>query len=182
MEQSAWAARLVEDAPAGDVLELCSGAGHIGLAFARLAPRRLVMVDASPSACRFARANALAAGMGDRVHVRLGDLQGVLADDERFAFVLADPPYLPSADTALFPEDPLSAVDGGADGLALVRTCLDVMDRHLLPGGGGVLQVRDGEQAVAVRAHLDGGRLSRLSVASVRVVAGQGALVALRAA
>jgi methylase of polypeptide subunit release factors len=180
MEQAAWAARLVEDAPEGPVLELCSGAGHIGLAFARLVPRRLVMVDADPSAYRFSRENAHAAGLADRVDVRLGDMRAVLTEGERFAFVLADPPYLPSSDTAMFPEDPLSAVDGGADGLAVVRLCLDVMERHLLPGGGAVLQVRDTEQAAAVDGYLEGHRRSRLSVASLREVDGRGALVRLR--
>jgi release factor glutamine methyltransferase len=80
----------------------------------------------------------------------------------------------------MFPEDPLSAVDGGADGLAVVRLCLDVMERHLLPGGGAVLQVRDTEQAAAVDGYLEGHRRSRLSVASLREVDGRGALVRLR--
>ncbi|MGA8992804.1 MAG: methyltransferase, partial [Nocardioidaceae bacterium] len=46
LAQSAWAAELAATVPAGPALELCSGAGHIGLAFAATSGRRLVMVDA----------------------------------------------------------------------------------------------------------------------------------------
>jgi methylase of polypeptide subunit release factors len=181
VEQSRWAATLAADAPPGPALELCCGAGHIGLAFARLADRALVMVDANPSAGRFAGANAETAGLGRRVDVRVGDLRCVLSASERFGFALADPPYLPSSQTSLYPEDPLAAVDGGADGLRLVRACLQVLDRHLAEGGGAVLQLRDVDQAEAVRARLHRDPATRLSVAGVRDVAGNGALVHLLA-
>ena len=180
LEQSRWAADLAAQAPPGPVLELCSGAGHIGLAFVRLSLRPLVMVDANGSACAIARANAAAAGCAERVDVRHGDMREVLGGGERFAFAIADPPYLRSADTSRYPEDPLTAVDGGADGLALVRVCLDVLDRHLLAGGGAVLQVLDRAQADAVTAFLGTGAGARLEVAGVRVVDGHGALVHLR--
>ena len=47
----------------------------------------------------------------------------VLAPDERFALVIADPPWVPRAETGRFPEDPLLAIDGGDDGLDLARAC-----------------------------------------------------------
>ncbi len=180
LEQSRWAADLVAAAPPGPVLELCAGAGHIGLAFVRLTSRRLVTVDANGSACVIARANAAAAGCAERVDVRHGDMREVLGAGERFAFAIADPPYLRSADTARYPEDPLTAVDGGADGLALVRVSLEVLDRHLVEGGGAVLQVLDAAQADAVAAFLSDAPGARLAVAGVRVVDGHGALVHLR--
>ena len=43
--QSRWAAELIRTAPPGPVLELCAGAGHIGLLAVTLAPRPLVCVD-----------------------------------------------------------------------------------------------------------------------------------------
>ena len=49
--QSAWAADLMTSAPDGPVLELCSGAGHIGLLAVLLSSRPLVCVDASSVAC-----------------------------------------------------------------------------------------------------------------------------------
>jgi release factor glutamine methyltransferase len=136
--QSEWAAELIRTAPPGPVLELCAGAGHIGLLAVRLAPRSLVCVDADPVACAFLRRNAGAAGVP--ADVREGRMDAVLAADERFAVVIADPPWVPSAGVTEFPEDPVLAIDGGDDGLDLVRSCLAVISAHLLPRGSAVLQ------------------------------------------
>jgi release factor glutamine methyltransferase len=104
-------------------------------------------VDANPVACDFARANALAAGIADRVEVREGRLESALGDDELFALVIADPPWVPREMTWHFPDDPLSAIDGGTDGLDIARACLDVIAAHLAPGGAAVLQLGTAAQA-----------------------------------
>ena len=57
--QSDWAADLMTAAPGGTVLELCAGAGHIGLLAVASSGRRLLCVDANPVACDYARANAI---------------------------------------------------------------------------------------------------------------------------
>ncbi len=152
--QSRWAADLLAGAPAGDVLELCTGAGHIGLLTVSAYRRRLVAVDADPVACAWARHNAALNGMADRVEVREGDLRRVVAPDERFALVVADPPYLSSTEVGAYPEDPLTAIDGGPDGLVLVWPCLAVIRDHLLPGGHAVLQLRSADQVRRVQDHL----------------------------
>jgi len=92
-EQSRWAAELIGPAPSGPVLELCSGAGQIGLLAIATEPRELVCVGLDPVACDFARDNALDAGPADLVEVRQGDLEAVLGPDEMFAVVIADPPW-----------------------------------------------------------------------------------------
>lgn len=145
--QAQWAADLLVGLPDGPVLELCSGAGHIGLLAVSGSRRRLVCVDASEVACDFARANASAAGMADRVEVRHGLLEEVVGPDEVFPLVVADPPWVPRDETARFPEDPLLAIDGGPDGLDVARACLGVIGRHLAPGGAAVLQLGTAEQA-----------------------------------
>jgi release factor glutamine methyltransferase len=137
--QSRWAAELIAQAPPGPVLEVCSGAGHIGLLAVTLSPRPWVAVDADPVACAYLRRNASAAGVP--VEVREGPMSDVLAADERFAVVIADPPWVARDDVRRFPEDPVTAIDGGPDGLDLVRSCLTVVEGHLLPGGSAVLQV-----------------------------------------
>jgi methylase of polypeptide subunit release factors len=145
--QSRWAAELIASAPPGPVLELCSGAGHIGLLAVTLTPRSLVCVDADPVACEYLRLNALAAGV--RADVREGPMQSVLDPDERFAMVIADPPWVPRSEVSQFPEDPVTAIDGGADGLDLIRACVAVIDGHLLPAGSAVLQVGPDQAAAA---------------------------------
>jgi len=149
--QSQWAADLMATAPDGTVLELCAGAGHIGLLAVASTGRRLVCVDASDVACDYARANALAAGLADRVEVREGRLEEAVAPGERFPLVIADPPWVPRAQTTRYPEDPLTAIDGGDDGLDVARACLAVVDAHLAPGGSAVLQVGTREQVDALR-------------------------------
>jgi methylase of polypeptide subunit release factors len=147
--QSRWAAELIPMAPPGPVLELCAGAGHIGLLAVHLAPRSLVCVDADPVACEYLRRNVLAAGV--RVDVREGPMQSVLEPDERFAVVIADPPWVPRAEVTRFPEDPVTAIDGGPDGLDLVRACLTVIERHLVTDGSAVLQLGPDQVASVVR-------------------------------
>lgn len=149
--QSEWAAELMTTAPGGPVLELCAGAGHIGLAAVATTGRRLVCVDSSTVACDYARANALAAGMADRVEVREARLESALRPGERFPIIIADPPWVPRDLTSRFPEDPLSAIDGGPDGLDVARACLGVVTDHLAPAGSAVLQLGTRAQADALR-------------------------------
>lgn len=179
VEQSRWAARLATDAPAGSLLELCAGAGHIGLAAAVLADRDLVQVELHEQAAAFARANAATAGWGGRVQVRVARLEHALAPDERFPIVIADPPYLRSGDVGRFPEDPVLAIDGGEDGLAVIRTCLAVAARHLVAGGALLLQVAGPRQAEEVAAQAVD-IAPALGAEATRVVDDERALLLLR--
>lgn len=158
--QSRWAAELISTAPPGPVLELCSGAGHIGLLAAKLAGRSLVCVDASPVACDFLRRNAARAEL--RVDVREGYMHEVLDAQERFAVVIADPPWVRREEVTTFPEDPVLAIDGGDDGYDLVRSCLAVIDAHLLLAGSALLQVGPDQ--------VDGVRTLVAAYADLRVV------------
>jgi len=148
--QSRWAAELAEDAGPGPLLELCAGAGSIGLAAAALSGRELVQVELDPVAAEYARGNAAVAGLAGRVEVRQRPLEAALGPDERFPLILADPPYLSSEDIVRWPHDPPTAIDGGADGLAVVRRCLAVAAAHLSPGAPLLLQVAGARQAAAV--------------------------------
>lgn len=148
--QSRWAAEAAAVAPPGPMLELCAGAGHIGLLAALLADRDLVQVESDPVAADYARENAQRAGLGGRVRVRVCDLAQSLAPGESFPVVIADPPYLPSDHVAQWPTDPPGAIDGGADGLRLVRSCVAVIDGCLSEGGAAILQVWGERQATQV--------------------------------
>src|SRR3954463_7912562 len=145
--QSEWAAALCLDVGPGPLLEPWAGAGQIGLAAAVLADRDLVQVEADPVAAGYARRNARRAGWGDRVEVRTERLEEALRPGELFPLILADPPYLPTADTERWPEDPRTAIDGGPDGLAVTRACLVVAAAHLSRDGRLLLQVAGPDQA-----------------------------------
>jgi methylase of polypeptide subunit release factors len=163
--QSAWAAEILPLAPHGPVLELCSGAGHIGLLAVADNDRRLVCVDLSPVACDYARHNAAAAGLADRVEVREGPIDEMVRDSERFALVIADPPWVRRTETSRYPEDPLLAIDGGHDGMDVAWNCIDTARLHLTPGGTLLLQLGTVEQVDAVWERL---RHDELSVTEVR--------------
>lgn len=180
--QSRWVAEILHAQPDHPrVLELCAGAGHIGLlalAMADPVPGTLVAVDVNPAACAFIRRNAEATGLAGRVEVRDGAMADVLRSDERFDVVIADPPWVPRRLVPSFPEDPVLAVDGGDDGLDIARACLHVADRHIVPGGSVVLQLGSVEQVDLLRPEtLDTG----LVVGEVRTFGANGVLVLLTA-
>lgn len=161
--QSSWAAELLPQAPEGPVLELCAGAGHIGLGAVKDTHRELVMVDVNPAAEEFSRANAAANGLAHQITFRRGRMEEVLQAGERFPVIVADPPWVRSTETSQFPEDPVLAIDGGGDGLDLARTCVDLMAHHLAEGGAGLLQLGNVEQSETIAAYAaeqTGGRLT----------------------
>jgi release factor glutamine methyltransferase len=177
LAQAQWAADLLAAAPGGPVLELCAGAGHIGLATIRAVRRPLVAVELNPRACRLLRMNADRAGLGSLVEVREGRVEDALEPDEQFAVVIADPPWVCSAEVSDFPDDPVGTIDGGADGLVVARQCIAVTAAHLRPGGSAVVQVGSPDQAEALREELPG----HLEVVEVRQAV-RGVLVRLDAA
>ena len=180
LAQAEWAAALLASCHQGPLLEICCGAGQIGLAAAALSGRPAVLVDASAAACAFARRNAAAAGLTERVDVRQAPMTEAMAPEERFPLVLADPPYIPSADTAVFPEDPLTAIDGGEDGLDLARHCLEVGASHLAMGGHLLIQLRDVAQAHRLAAESAAAAPGVLRQVDVRDFAGRGVVLHLR--
>lgn len=152
LAQSTWAAELLVRLPAGDVLELCCGVGHIGLAATVGSSRHLVQVDDAPRACALARRNAADAGVD--AEVREGRFAQVLADGEEFALVVADPPWVPTSRVGDHPADPRHAIDGGLDGLEVARTCLRTAAEHLRPGGAVLLQLGTTGQVDVLDEHL----------------------------
>lgn len=160
--QSQWAAERSSSAPPGPILELCAGAGHIGLAAAQWCGRRLHQIDVDPVACAHACCNALRAGMADAVVVECraidelagGGTEGGTERAIRYPIIIADPPYLNPSEASRYPDDPPLAVLGGPDGLDLVRSCLAVIDARLDDRGSAIVQLRGMRQVLAVCDHL----------------------------
>jgi methylase of polypeptide subunit release factors len=154
--QARWAAVLLTELPDGPVLELCSGAGHIGLAAVAGTGRRLVCVDMNPVAVEYNRTNARSVGLDNLVEVRQGRIGDALGPEEEFPLVIADPPWVLSAETRRYPEDPRMAIDGGADGLRVAVECADAIDRHLADGGAALLQLGSVDQVAALMSKASG--------------------------
>lgn len=141
------------------VLDVGTGSGCLAVTLAAERPGwRVVAVDRSPAALDVARRNL---GRHDvEVSLVCSDLGSAVALG--FDLVVANLPYVPRATLAELPRevlhDPLIALDGGADGLALLRDLLADLPRLLKPCGGAVLELGENQAddvaAVAQRCGL----------------------------
>ena len=121
------------------ILELCTGSGCLGILLAHHFPGALVSAtDISHDALDVAQHNIEEHHLAGRVELRQGDLFGAV-EGERFDLIVANPPYEPSAlCDDLSPElrhEPRLALDGGADGMDLVRRIVREARAHLAPQG-----------------------------------------------
>lgn len=178
-EQSTWAADVMHHLPDGPMLELCTGAGHIGLLAAMLSSRHAVLVDVDPIACHYARRNAEAAGLTDSVEVRHALAQHAVEPDELFACILVDPPWVPTRDIGRFPEDPELAINGGEDGLGVIRDLVGVVATALHPRGAALVQLGTREQARELEEWLDDDDAPDLTVDEVRAYDDRGVVALL---
>ena len=149
------------------LLDLGTGSGAILCALLHELPGAFgVGLDRSAAACRVARDNAEALGLGARAAFACGSWGNALAG--RFDAIVSNPPYIPHGDLAgLEPEvrehDPLAALDGGADGLEAYRAILAELGRLLAPGGVAALECGH-DQGAAVAALAAGGGLADVRV------------------
>jgi release factor glutamine methyltransferase len=140
----------------GDVLvDLCCGTGAIGAALAAAVDRAEVYaVDIDPAAVRCARLNLPGA------HVYQGDLCQPLPASLRgqVTVLAANVPYVPTGEIGFLPpearaHEPTAALDGGADGLAVLRRVAAAAPGWLAPGGHLLSETSD-RQAPAAGAVL----------------------------
>ncbi len=160
------ASRLTRDDMPILVREAGTGSGAVALALAlrfrsALALRRLRLVasDISPEALELAAENFAAHGVGDLATLACADLILTVGDTLPAPdVVVANPPYVPAAEVAAavgsLRFEPPSALDGGPDGLDVVRALFSQLPDHLAPGGVALLEIGAG-QAAAVRALVD---------------------------
>jgi release factor glutamine methyltransferase len=132
-----WA--LAQPIPAApSIVDLCTGSGSLALAIKRARPdARVVAVDDSSDALRYARSNLAGSG----VELVDGDVTAadLLTDlDGAVDLVVANPPYIPEG-SDLEPEvaqhDPAHALFGGPDGMAVIAPMVTLIERLLRHGG-----------------------------------------------
>jgi len=157
----------------GDVLvDLCCGAGAIGIALAAAVPRaELHSADIDPAAVRCARRNAAryAADLGFTAHVYQGDLDQPLPRElrGRVAVLTANVPYVPTKEIAFLPPEartyePRAALDGGGDGLDLLRRAAAGASGWLAPGGHLFIETSERQAEAARTAFAASGLLARV--------------------
>jgi release factor glutamine methyltransferase len=136
-------------------LDLCTGSGCVAVTLARERPTSTVYAtDASADALAVARDNALRLGAYNTVWA-LGDLFDAVSPALRLDLVTANAPYIPTGEIESLQIDvrrhePRVALDGGADGLDVIRRIVVEAPRHLIPGGVLALEVGAGQAPSAV--------------------------------
>ncbi|MGW1953190.1 putative protein N(5)-glutamine methyltransferase [Streptomyces sp. NPDC001920] len=149
------------------VVDLCCGSGAVGAALAAaVGPVELHSADIDPAAVRCARRNVTA--FGGQVHE--GDLFGALPDGlrGRVGLLTANVPYVPTGEVALLPpeardHEPHVALDGGPDGLDVLRRVATEAPRWLAPGGCLLVETSERQARTALEAFTSSGLSARLA-------------------
>lgn len=142
-------------APGSVLVDLCCGSGAIAAAVASRARVEVFATDIDPRAV----ANAQRTLASAHATVLLGDLFGPLPADlrGRVATVTIVAPYVPTGDIALLPHEardyePLTALDGGSDGLEVLRRAIAEAPAWLTPFGRFLTEVAEHQVDAAVGA------------------------------
>ena len=149
------------------VVDLCCGSGALGVALASLLPVQLYAADIEPAAVRCARRNV--ATVGGQVFE--GDLDAPLPASLRGTvdLLLANVPYVPTAEIGRMPpeareHEPRVTLDGGADGLDVLRRVAALAPRWLAPGGHLLVETSEEQADVALDAFAAAGLDARVVV------------------
>jgi release factor glutamine methyltransferase len=152
--------------PRAVVVDLCCGSGAVGTALAAaLDPVELYAVDIDPAAVRCARRNVAAAGgqvyEGDLYEPLPATLRG------RVDVLVANAPYVPTEEVGLLPpearmHEPRVALDGGADGLDVLRRVATAAPAWLAPGGHLLVETSQRQAPQTVETVARSGLLPRV--------------------
>ncbi|RCH64576.1 putative protein N(5)-glutamine methyltransferase [Streptomyces sp. SDr-06] len=148
------------------VVDLCCGSGALGAALATALPgAELHAADIEAAAVRCARRNV--AALGGQVYQ--GDLFAPLPPGlrGRIDILAANVPYVPSDEVGLLPpeardHEPLVALDGGTDGLDIMRRVALEAPGWLAPGGTLLVETSERQVPGALAAMSAGGLRARL--------------------
>jgi release factor glutamine methyltransferase len=165
----------------GRALDLCTGCGCVAASLALGRPgARVVATDVSEDALALARENA--AALGVVVEFATGDLWAAVHGEERFDVIATNPPYVPTQELAGLSREvrrePCIALDGGEDGLAVIRRIVEGAPARLVAGGTLIVEMHESHASVLpglclaagfarAEARRDLAGLPRLTVASM---------------
>jgi ribosomal protein L3 glutamine methyltransferase len=127
------------------LVDVCTGSGCLAILLARHFPRAKVdAIDLSAAALEVAQINVQAHRLGRRVTLHRSDVFDAVPP-ARYDLILSNPPYEPSARMVALPpefrQEPRLALDGGSDGLDVIRKLLGQARQRLKPDGVVLIEV-----------------------------------------
>jgi release factor glutamine methyltransferase len=137
------------------VIDIGTGSGAIAVAVAKQHKgARVTATDVSPDALAVAQRNAAKHGLGERIRFLAGDLFEPVPSDERFDFILSNPPYIAREDIPSLPVgvrdyEPHTALDGGPGGYAVFDRLTRDATRYLKPGGYLIVEIGSPQEGPA---------------------------------
>lgn len=145
--------RRVNDPPL-EVADVGTGSGAIAVAIAHQLPEaKVYATDSSSAALEVADVNRRRHGVADRVHLCEGDLLEALP--RVVDLIVSNPPYIATDEFETLPADvlrePILALDGGPDGLAVTRRLVQGAPSYLRPGGRLVVEIAPSQLDAASR-------------------------------
>lgn len=133
------------------LLEIGTGSGAVAIAVLKESPgARMVATDINTRALQVSRLNAGDAGVLGSLDLVAMDLFEAMAHGIEFDVIFSNPPYIPTGEIpGLDPEvrdfEPLIALDGGPNGLDVIRRLVLGSKRHLAKGGALILEIGEGQ-------------------------------------
>ena len=153
--------------PGAIVVDLCCGAGAVGAALAAaVAHAEVHGADVDPAAVRCARRNVPGqVYQGDLYQALPARLRG------RVAIVAANVPYVPTGEIAFLPpearaHEPRVALDGGPDGLDVLRRVAAGAPGWLAPGGHLLIETSERQASLAAAAFRASGLSPRIATSA----------------
>jgi len=136
-------------------MEVGTGSGAIAIALAKeLEGCFIVAEDISPAAILVAEENAKAQGVSSTIRFVVGDLFSAFKEEKsQFDLIISNPPYIPSSQIGTLPGEigefePKIALDGGPDGLGMMRNIVGRAASLLKDGGWLMLELGEGQGEV----------------------------------
>src|ERR1043166_4516563 len=150
---------LLKDKARPFIADIGTGSGCIVISMLHeLRQARAVATDVSSAALAVASRNANRYHGSDRLQLIESDLFSALESNELFDLIVSNPPYVPAPDLESLQREvsrePQSALDGGADGLAVIRRLLNEAPVFLRARGYLVFEIGF-DQAESVKRIID---------------------------